>query len=163
MSRGGSRPGAGRPRKDGMPLKSAPYKRPSRAKVKPKSVGGEPPVKAHSKAGVKAVDAPKDWPFGVLPAAAAPAAPVETPAEAVEEIEAVDPNLTPLDYLLQVVRNPKAAPSQRIQAANIAAPYMHVKKGEGGKKAEKDEAAKRATSKFTPAVAPLKLVNLAKK
>lgn len=171
MARGGSRPGAGRPRKDGLPPGSAPAKRPSRAKVKATSAVGAPkkskgvkPVGGYSVGGVKHVDAPKDWPFGTVApeSESVPAAGAVEPGASLGE--APDPNLTPLDYLLRVVRDPAAAINLRIQAANIAAPYMHVKKGEGGKKSAEEEAAKRAsTRRFAAAAAPLKLVNAAKK
>jgi len=69
-------------------------------------------------------------------------------------------NLTPLDYLLQVVRDPAKEERIRIQAASIAAPYCHPKQGEGtGKKAQAGERAKQAAGgKFGARPAPLKLV-----
>lgn len=33
--------------------------------------------------------------------------------------------LTPLDYLLQVMRDPEASPPERLDAAKAAAPYCH--------------------------------------
>lgn len=35
--------------------------------------------------------------------------------------------LTPLDYMLSVLRNTKAAPADRMEAAKSAAPYVHQK------------------------------------
>jgi hypothetical protein len=65
--------------------------------------------------------------------------------------------LTPLDYLLEVMRDPLEEKPRRLQAASLAAPYCHAKKGEGGKKDAKDAAAKQVASRFAPA-APPKLV-----
>ena len=66
----------------------------------------------------------------------------------------------PLEYLLSVVRDPGADEKIRIQAASIAAPYCHAKKGEaGGKKEAANEKAKGAAAKFGARPAPLKLVN----
>jgi hypothetical protein len=66
-------------------------------------------------------------------------------------------SLTPLDYLLEVMRDPLEEKPRRLQAASLAAPYCHTKKGEGGKKDEKDAAAKRVAGRFAQA-APPKLV-----
>lgn len=65
--------------------------------------------------------------------------------------------LMPLDYLLEVMRDPTEERGRRMQAATLAAPYCHPKKGEAGKKEEKAAAAKKIASRFTPA-APPKLV-----
>jgi len=35
--------------------------------------------------------------------------------------------LTPLDYLLSVMRDPESEQSERVDAANKAAPYVHAK------------------------------------
>lgn len=64
----------------------------------------------------------------------------------------------PLDYMLKVMNDPTADEFRRDKMAVAAAPYMHIKKGEGGKKDEQGAAAKRAAGgKFAPA-APPKLV-----
>ena len=66
-------------------------------------------------------------------------------------------NLMPLDYLLEVMRDHTEERGRRMQAATLAAPYCHPKKGEAGKKEEKAAAAKKIASRFSPA-APPKLV-----
>lgn len=129
MPRGGARPGAGRPKKQPEAVK--PPKKPA---VKP----APPAVDAN---GYK--DDP-NWPFGKQP----PAEPEPPPDLS---------NLMPLDYLLEVMRDPKEERGRRMQAATLAAPYCHPKKGEAGKKEEKAAAAKKIASRFTPA-APPKLV-----
>lgn len=72
----------------------------------------------------------------------------------------MSPGESPLDYMLSVMRDKAADERLRAQMAVAAAPYLHAKMGEGGKKELKAEAAKKAaTGKFKPAVAPpLKLV-----
>ena len=62
--------------------------------------------------------------------------------------------LMPLDFLLEVMRNPEEDKGRRMQAATLAAPYCHPKKGESGKKDEKSAAAKKVASKFAPAAPP---------
>ena len=52
---------------------------------------------------------------------------------------------SPLELLLDVVNNPKAPKSLRYQAAKDALPYCHARK-EGGKKDEKEQAAKKASA-----------------
>lgn len=46
----------------------------------------------------------------------------------VEQTEAIaDSGLTPLDYMLSVLRDEGNEPSVRLDAANKAAPYVHAK------------------------------------
>lgn len=129
MPRGGARPGAGRPKK--QPETAKPSKRAP-------ATAAPPQVDAN---GYK--DDPK-WPFGKKP----PAEP-EPPPDLSE--------LMPLDYLLEVMRDHTEERGRRMQAATLAAPYCHPKKGEAGKKEEKNAAAKKIASRFAPA-APPKLV-----
>lgn len=117
MPRGGSRPGAGRPKK---PTTEPAAKR--RAPVK--------------KAAAPAVDGDgfktdPTWPFGQE-------RPPEPPPP--EDLS----NLMPLEYLLSVMRDAKEEKGRRMQAATLAAPYCHPKKGDEGKKAGKAAAAERA-------------------
>lgn len=94
-------------------------------------------------AGNKTAAAPKNWPFGK--------APVETePEPKAEDLS----DLQPLDYLLSVMRDPNEEKGRRLQAATLAAPYVHPKKGEGGKKEQKKEAAEKVASRFTPSAPP---------
>lgn len=130
MPRGGARPGAGRPKKQPEAVK--PAKKPS-ANPAP-----SPKVDAN---GYK--DDPT-WPFGKQP----PQEPEPPPDLS---------NLMPLDYLLEVMRDHQEERGRRMQAATLAAPYCHPKKGEAGKKEEKAAAAKKIASRFSPA-APPKLV-----
>ena len=69
-------------------------------------------------------------------------------------------NDSPLEYLLSVMRNPGTEMRVRMQAASIAAPYCHAKKGEGesSKKAEQAAKAKQAGGGKFAASAPPKLI-----
>jgi phage terminase small subunit len=71
--------------------------------------------------------------------------------------------LTPLDYLLQVMRDGEEDKARRMQAASLAAPYVHAKKGEGGKKEQRNEAAKNVVSRFASAAPPKLVANAGKK
>lgn len=109
MARGGSRPGAGRPK------------------------------------GRK----PKWYP----PDEGAPPTPPETREEVATAAEQED--ISPLDYMLRVMRDPAEPKERRDKMAQLAAPFVHAKAGEkGGKKAEKEEAAKKAATRFAPAPGP---------
>lgn len=67
---------------------------------------------------------------------------------------------SPLDYMLNVMNDETADDDRRDKMATAAAPYMHLKKGEGGKKDEKQEAAKSAgRGKFAPTAMPRLVVN----
>lgn len=134
---GGKRPGAGRPRRTGNPVAN---------KNVPAITAAAPtgdPVATHgySETGERAPDAPIGWPFG-------------TKSKAAEPVE-----LSPLDYLLSVIRDEEADRRERIQAASIAAPFVHARLTPAGKKEEKSAAAKKAaaTGRFAP-TAPPKLV-----
>lgn len=52
--------------------------------------------------------------------------------------------VTPLDYLLSIVRDPEAPADLRLRAAAIAAPFCHARPARGGKKGEAEEAARSA-------------------
>lgn len=129
MPRGGARPGAGRPKKQ-----------PEEAKPSKKA----PPTAAPPQVDANGYKVDPKWPFGKQPPQE-----LEPPPDL--------SNLMPLDYLLEVMRDPMEERGRRMQAATLAAPYCHPKKGEAGKKEEKAAAAKKIASRFSPA-APPKLV-----
>ncbi len=62
---------------------------------------------------------------------------------------------TPLEYMQRVINDPSIDAGRRDRMAVAAAPYMHPKMGEGGKR-EKVQAgaAKASGGKFAPAGAP---------
>ena len=77
-----------------------------------------------------------------------------------QKIANADPNMTPLDFILSIVRDPTEDMDTRLRAAAIAAPFCHAKAGEKGKKDErKDAAAKASMGKFMTPAAPMRLVS----
>lgn len=90
---------------------------------------------------------------------ASKAADVEIPQDVADA--AVAEGLNPLDYMLQVMRDPKQSAADRMRMAVAAAPFVHPRAGEAkpGKKEVQATAASKATkSKFAPAAPPLQLV-----
>lgn len=70
----------------------------------------------------------------------------ETVEVAVELLIPLADDATPLDYMLQVMRDPHADPERRDRMALGAAPYMHGRKAPSTKK---DEAAAKAQATRT--------------
>jgi len=66
--------------------------------------------------------------------------------------EAKEANLTPLEYMLKVMNDKtETDKARRDKMAVSAAPYIHSRKGEGGKKGEREERAKKAAlGRFAP-------------
>lgn len=149
MPRGGARPGAGRPKKP----ESEKAQRNKPAAKKAAGAGFSP-------AGVKGADAPANWPFGAQPPAPPPEGKPDEPADDQPVISAA----TPLEFLLEVMKSDAVKLPVRMQAAAIAAPFLHAKPAPKGKK---DEAAERAAaagaSKFGRKAPPLALVKAAAK
>jgi len=137
MPRGGARPGAGR---------------------KPKAKPVEPPVGVPEKPsfstnGVRDDGAPASWPFGTTSPKPAP----EEPAEPLIDVAApaeLEKDLDALTFLQRIYRNPTVDAKVRFQAAIQAVPYEVAKPGVTGKKAAKDDAAKKAHSRFAPSAPP---------
>lgn len=65
---------------------------------------------------------------------------------------------SPLEFLLSVMNDNEIDDRLRIDAAKTAAQYCHLKKGDGGIKDEKQEAAKKAGAGKFGASAPPKLI-----
>ena len=66
----------------------------------------------------------------------------------------------PLEFLELVLNTPGAPLKDRIRAAIAAAQYRHTKKGDGGKKEEAADKAKRAAGgRFAPKAPPRLVVN----
>jgi len=66
--------------------------------------------------------------------------------------------MSPLEYMLSVMNDAGADPSRRDRMAQAAAPFVHARAGEAGKKEAAAENAKKvAQGRFAPA-APPKLV-----
>lgn len=68
-------------------------------------------------------------------------------------------NLTPLEYALQVMNDPREPKERRDRLCVAAMPFVHVKKGEGGKREKAAEKAEKlSTGKFAATPAPLRAV-----
>jgi len=82
-----------------------------------------------------------------------PAIPATLAPETIEEIA---PDLLPLDHFLKVIRDPLESKDRRDRAAAVLLPFLHEKAGaKGGKKEEREDAAKKAASgKFAVPSAP---------
>lgn len=166
MARGGSRPGAGRPRltDEEKAARAAARKSAAKAKPKKKAPARKPAAKkvkasrvAHAPGGVKEPSAPERWPFGTGPASApAPSKPADEPDPDADPVIAAD---SPLDFLLAVVRESKLKLNLRMQAAAIAAPFVHAKPAPKGKKEEAADAAKKIAGKFGRSAPPKLVVN----
>lgn len=70
-------------------------------------------------------------------------------------------NMTPLEYALNVMNDPREPKERRDRLCVAAMPFVHVKKGEGGKREKAVENANKVSQgKFASATAPkLKAVN----
>ncbi|CAI3795823.1 terminase small subunit [Rheinheimera sp. MM224] len=64
----------------------------------------------------------------------------------------------PKDFLKAVMNDPGEHISMRVDAAKTLMPYVHGKVADKGVKASKDDAAKKAVSRFSPVRPPLKVV-----
>ena len=174
MARGGYRPGSGRPKgiKETKPRKREKSKAPVENKqVTPKESEETKQIKAmlsfetkakatlynnfltKIKGGGKLTLADKK-----LMDAVAVDLLAEISEEDVKSAEAE--SLDPLDYMLKVMNDPKAAEDRRDRMAIASAPFVHSRKGEGqGKKEDRDEKAKQAgAGKFQSGRPPLKVV-----
>jgi phage terminase small subunit len=148
MSRGGYRPNSG-------PLKGAKYK--------PRTPKPEAGVKPKVKVKPVKVKAPKKPKQEKTKKAIQAATPPEKKKPVLSEQDAKKAealNLTPLEYLLQVMNDPDQDENTRIRVAGMAAPFIHPRKGEGrNKKDDDEEKAKRAgRGKFAPMSDRLKVV-----
>lgn len=75
-------------------------------------------------------------------------------------LAAMDAGKKPLDYMLGVMNDETADDERRDKMAMAAAPYLHAKRGEGGKKEERQAAGQKASSgKFAASEAPKLVVN----
>jgi len=88
-----------------------------------------------------------------------PKAPVTIKIEVPPSIETLA-HTDPKVFLLALMNDLQADVKLRADAAKALMPFMHQKRGEGGKKEEQaDKAKKAAGGRFSSAPPPLKLVN----
>lgn len=75
------------------------------------------------------------------------------------EAAAASEHLTPLEYMLKIMRDPKEDPDRRARLAIAAAPFCHFRKGEGTGRTDKADRAKVAGGgRFAAGKPPLALV-----
>jgi len=87
----------------------------------------------------------------------------DTESEIVKQViaeEVKKEQLTPLEFMLKIMNDPNESKADRMRMAQAAAPFVHAKAGEKGKRDEREEAAKKAAGgKFSAGAAP-KVVNI---
>lgn len=83
-----------------------------------------------------------------VPEAVSPAPTVEIPQRVT--LAHTDPKL----FLLALMNNLEADVKLRVDAAKALMPFMHTKLGEGGKKEQQQDAAKKVAGKFSVAAPP---------
>lgn len=158
MPRGGARTGAGRkadPNSKRQQALAAKKAAPAAKKAPAKKAAGRGYTLQD---GQKSPDAPPGWPFGTQPPEEPPKAAAEPDAEGDDGLtDEQRAGLSPLEYLLAVMRSPKSSKSARMQAAIQAAPYVHPKLTPAGKKEAKREAAKGVAGGRFAAAAPPRL------
>jgi phage terminase small subunit len=93
-------------------------------------------------------------------AATAPKTALPPPPKPTFDLNAALLHSDPKAFLLAAMNDNELDPKQRIEAAKALMPFVHPKKGEGGKKEQQAEQAKEAGSKFgrTPAPGQLRAV-----
>ena len=71
--------------------------------------------------------------------------------------------MTPLEYMLQVMQDPTVEEARRDRMAIAAAPFVHVRACDLPKAGKKEQAQEKAeeiaAGRFSPAKAPLRVVN----
>ena len=80
-----------------------------------------------------------------------------TPPE--PEKEAVNTFSDPLEFLKWVMNDARQDIDIRKDAAKAMLPYVHTKRGEGGKKEQKKVAADKAADRFAGIAAPKRVIN----
>ena len=171
MAKGGFRPGSGRPKgaKDKRPRKNA-------IKIKKSKKPVEPSMKDRIKELLKASVAAKAKAYHDLAVKQQQGEPLSTAElktmmslerdlqDAVndenDESDAENKKISPLEYMLKIMRDPNKDEDIRKQCAFEAAKYCHIRIDTT--KGKKDEAEERATKasagKYAPAAPPLKRV-----
>jgi len=156
--RGGSRPGAGRkPKSPDAEIKPAKNQTSAsgRGGARP-GAGRKPKAKPEVPAPAKAT--------GVAPRRAAKKEELEPQAHggALKRTKAVPVPVADRDmltFLQDVALGRIEATATQVRAASSALPFLYAKKGEGGKKGEQADRAKKAASKFGALTPPKLVVN----
>jgi phage terminase small subunit len=80
--------------------------------------------------------------------------PPPPPPKPTFDINAALMHTDPKTFLLAAMNDGALDTKQRIEAAKALMPFVHQKRGEGGKKEQKDEEAKKVASRFARGSAP---------
>lgn len=78
----------------------------------------------------------------------------EEPAGPTFDLSKAMQHQDPKNFLMAAMNDIELAPKQRIEAAKALMPFVHQKLGEGGKKEQKDAAAKKVAGRFSAAAPP---------
>ena len=79
------------------------------------------------------------------------------------EAAAASEDLTPLEFMLQIMRDPNEDGDRRARMAIAAAPFCHARKGEAnGKEHKKERALAAGSGKFKPGKPPAKVIDIRK-
>jgi phage terminase small subunit len=95
--------------------------------------------------------------------AKAPATPVGKPDRPPFDLASLLHHSDPKAFLKAVMNEPMVDIKQRVDAAKSLLPFEHKKLGEGGKKEQQDEAARKVAGRFGQAAAPRLAANGGKK
>lgn len=79
---------------------------------------------------------------------------VPPPARPSFDINLVITYSDPLDFLKAAMNDPAASDKLRVEAAKALLPFVHARKGEGGKKEQKQADAQKVASRFGQATPP---------
>ncbi len=79
------------------------------------------------------------------------------------DLDAMTNFTDPKAFLLAAMNDSRTEPKLRIDAAKALMPFVHKRLGEGGKKEQRDEAAKKVASRFAPSAPPRLVANGGKK
>jgi len=165
MPKGGYRAGAGRPRgvKDSKPRKGTPAHAEAEQVRQLLALGIKAKKKFYQEFIIRVAN--KDGnqkPLSLAEKKMMNEIAIEMAAEDGGQTETeISEGMTPLDYMLRVMNDPKEPKDRRDRLAIAAAPFVHPRKGEAGtgKKDEQSERAKSAgQGKFKAGRAPLALV-----
>jgi hypothetical protein len=155
MPKGGYKPNAGRPRKPDSELSRPRQKKP--AAKKPVEKDGWVMIESVEALidSVKAEDAKSKKPRSTTKKTTTISNDEKIEEKIIENDKKIAKKLTPLEFALQVMNDETQEDARRDRMAIAALPFMHMKKGDGGKKeSEKDNAHAAVKGKFNPSAPP---------
>lgn len=97
------------------------------------------------------------------PDAPKPPPPPPAPEKPKFDVNAAITFSDPMQFLKAAMNDPAAAPKLRVEAAKALLPFVHKRKGEGGKKEQQQEDANKVASRFGQSAPPRLAANGGKK